>query len=160
MNPERIFFVMLTGANITGITATDAARYPQIPAQRTAAATSYPTTPQAPWIGEVRAQVSALADLGPDWTSYHLERPSSLAVAVALEIVEAAANAGHRPAYVVPSADGGASLRFSHDERSAIVEVTNAGEIAFMLQFSSEAEPDFVDVERADASERLVSFLG
>ena len=158
MNRDMLH-AMLTGAVLITSTST-AVAYPIGASVHAAPAVgAAPATPAQPWIDEVRAQVRALGQLDEDWTSYDLAPPNALAVEIALEVVDALALAGHRPAYVVPSADGGISIQYTSEQRAALVEISNAGGVAFMLQASIEAEPEFVDVERAEIGHRLNAFL-
>jgi hypothetical protein len=110
------------------------------------------------WIAVVRRHIAELLALTDEWSSYG-ERPSEECGAVANAVIDRLGGVGSRPAQVVPMADGGISMHFHAEERTARIEVTNDGEVVLVLQASPESEPEYLDTNPASAATTLGSFL-
>lgn len=104
-----------------------------------------------------------LRNLEPNWDSYGAETPNETSLDLARRILEQLSNLLFEPSRVVPSAEGGVAIIFQEDDRYALFECFNDGDIAGMMMDRQAVRDVFqVDVDTAElgqAIEQIRAFI-
>lgn len=89
----------------------------------------------------LRDQLSALRSVKPGWDGYHAPAPNETTLAAAEAALNTFRSLNARPTAVLPSADGGVGICFTHNERYAHIEFENSGD-AWALMYGSAGAPE------------------
>ena len=107
----------------------------------------------------LRERIQSLARLSPGWDSYDAEAPSTVAVKIALTLVDELERAGILPEWVTPTADSSILMRYRKDDVWYDWEFHSDGDIAVMRKplFDRESYHDLTAGEVADFIARFHS---
>ena len=84
-------------------------------------------------IQDLVAKICALKKLDDNWDSYGAVAPSLRTVELAAKFSAQFALSESFPSRVMPSAEGGVAFRFSRNDRRALLEFLNSGDVELIL---------------------------
>jgi|GEM_PF-2846397 hypothetical protein len=114
-------------------------------------------------INRINQAINDLRKLKDNWNGYESAAPNRKALDIAEQFVYHFHNKGLYPNHVAPSVEEGVAFSFSRENKYAIIECYNDGEIAIALHESGKEpkvwEISFSDSEIQDALEEINLFI-
>ena len=110
----------------------------------------------------VEQELDNVSELQQGWDSYGAEPPGAAAIDAARTILRQLAGALICPSAIVPSAEGGVSIYFIKDDRTAYIENYNDGAQALVMYDRSGYTDVFEigsDIPSADVGNRISRYL-
>jgi hypothetical protein len=100
---------------------------------------------------EARRRLRATASLTRGWNTYDAESPNDLSRQLADRVLDQLEENLLPPARVTASAEGGVAISFVKDNRRAVIEIYNTGELAAAV-YTNEGQPVVWELNADDAS--------